>query len=283
MDEGHDTVVSEACPNCDTILIGRWCHACGQELVNRHQSLLQLALEASEGLTHADGRLWTTIRRLALVPGELTRDYLVGRRIPQLPPFRVFLIGVVLLLLAGPIGNLGPNKTHIQFADPYSSRPRGILIETSGLTGAATPIAHWINKHMSAASKNPERAVNEMERWVHYAAVLTILVASPLLALAFARDGRFYFYDHLIFSMHSLAFQAALLSAALVLGGWFRAAWLLLLLAPVHLFLHMRGAYRTTIIGTLARMIFLFIGSLIGFTLLFTMLVVVGLAAETST
>lgn len=281
MGDGHQALVGSPCPNCGTILQGRWCHHCGQKDADYHRSIRHLAIEASEGLTHADGRLWTTVRRLAFEPGRLTRDYLAGRRAPQVPPFRLFLIGVVILLLAGPIGNLGPNKTHIRFADPQAAKPHGIVVKASGANGLGKPVAEWLNSHMARAAKDPERAVAEMERWSHYAAILTILVAAPLLAIAFARQRRFYFFDHLIFSMHSLAFQAVLLSTALILGGWTMLAWLLLLFAPVHLFVHLRGTYGTSVVGTLTRMLFILIGSVIGFTALFAVLVIVGLAAET--
>ena len=47
--------------------------------------------------------------------------------------------------------------------------------------------------------------------------------------------------------------------------------------APVHLFMHMRGVYQTSILGTLARMLFLAIGSIIGATLIVVSLVLIGL------
>ena len=52
-----------------------------------------------------------------------------------------------------------------------------------------------------------------------------------------------------------------------------------LLAAPAHLFFHMRGVYRTSIFGALARMAFLFVGSLIGVVLIILGLVAVGLSA----
>ncbi|OXE35557.1 MAG: hypothetical protein CGW95_13190 [Phenylobacterium zucineum] len=68
------------------------------------------------------------------------------------------------------------------------------------------------------------------------------------------------------------------MSVVLVVGGWSKDAALLFCLAPVHLFAHMRGVYQTGIIGTLARMVFLFVGSCIGFGILMVGLVIVGLA-----
>jgi hypothetical protein len=80
--------------------------------------------------------------------------------------------------------------------------------------------------------------------------------------------------------MHSLAFQGLLLSAAMILGGWVNAAWALLVLAPVHLFVHMRGVYDTSIFGTLIRMLIVFLGSMLGFGVILTALVLLGLSAE---
>ena len=55
------------------------------------------------------------------------------------------------------------------------------------------------------------------------------------------------------------------------------ASWFLLL-APVHLFFHMRGAYRISTIGTLIRMFLLFALSSVAFALLMAGLVFAGLA-----
>ena len=51
-----------------------------------------------------------------------------------------------------------------------------------------------------------------------------------------------------------------------------------LLAAPVHLFFHMRGAYGTSILGTLLRMFLLFNASLVGAVLIIMGLVWVGLS-----
>lgn len=281
MQDGQGALLGHPCPNCGTLLLGPWCYACGQKGGDHHRSLRHLVLEASEGLTHADGRLWTTWRGLITHPGRLTRDYLNGKRAPQVPPFRLFLIGVVILLLAGPIGNLGPNKTHVRFADPNTSRVLRLHITNPALLRIAKPASDWLYTRMGLASKSHQRALAEMEHWAHYAAISMILVAAPLLSIAFARQRKFYFYDHLIFSMHSLAFQAVLLSVALMAGGWLMAAWLVVLFAPVHLFFHMRGVYGTSAAGTLTRMLFLLVGSALGFVVLLALLVIVGLSAET--
>ena len=47
--------------------------------------------------------------------------------------------------------------------------------------------------------------------------------------------------------------------------------------SPVHLFAHLRGAYGLGVVGTLARMLVLFVGSVIGFGAALVGLVFIGL------
>src|ERR1700722_10659758 len=96
----HALPLGAPCPNCATPLAGPWCHACGQSSDDHHRSLLRLTAEAIGGLIDIDSRLWRTLPDLCLRPARLTRAYLDGHRIGQIPPFRLFLIAVVLVFLA---------------------------------------------------------------------------------------------------------------------------------------------------------------------------------------
>jgi hypothetical protein len=104
-------------------------------------------------------------------------------------------------------------------------------------------------------------------------------ISALFLSLLFVFQRRFYVFDHLIFSMHSLSFQGLLLSLIFLLNGLSSAAGWLVLLAPVHLFVHMRGTYQTSTPGALLRMVLLFVGSAIAFLFLALGLIWVGLSA----
>ena len=89
---------------------------------------------------------------------------------------------------------------------------------------------------------------------------------------------RFYVFDHTIFSLHSLSAVGMMYAVSngleALTGG---LSGVVLLAAPVHLFMHMRGVYGTSVLGTLARMAFIFVGSLFGVTLISLGLLWVGL------
>ncbi|ATQ42630.1 DUF3667 domain-containing protein [Caulobacter mirabilis] len=88
------------CMNCETELTGRFCHACGQEYADHHRSILHLTWETIESMFHVDGRLWRTVPRLFLDPGRLSKEYFDGKRARHVPPFRTFLVSLLIFILA---------------------------------------------------------------------------------------------------------------------------------------------------------------------------------------
>ncbi len=84
--------VSPTCLNCGTRLRGQYCGSCGQRSRSRLISIWQLMREAFGDLFELDSRLWKTLIPLLIRPGQLTRDYLEGRRARYMPPFRTYLV-----------------------------------------------------------------------------------------------------------------------------------------------------------------------------------------------
>ena len=113
----HSLPIGSPCPNCHTAIAGPWCYACGQRAEKYSRSIWRLAGEAIEGIIDIDGRVWRTFPRLILRPGKLTRDYLDGHRAPQVPPFRIFLIVLLIVFFAGG-QNFAQNKQHFKLGLP---------------------------------------------------------------------------------------------------------------------------------------------------------------------
>jgi hypothetical protein len=277
------------CPNCKATLTGPYCAVCGQKAEDYHRSVWRLAAEAAEGLTDFDGRFWNTLPRLIVKPGQLTHDYLAGKRASQVPPFRMYLVAVILALFAWG-ANQNATGVHYRLAAPTFSASQKLLKARVRTAEAAdsklwaprardNPVQRWVRARGAKAMTEPDVVFGAMERWAERFAVLMLPIAAILLGVLFVFPRGFYIFDHVVFAMHSLTFLGLLLTAVLVLGmvsGW---AALLLLAAPAHLFVHLRGVYRTSVVGTLARMALLGAGSLGAFALLLMGLVFVGLAA----
>lgn len=295
-EEADPAEPSGPCANCATPLLGPWCHQCGQLAEDFHRSTWRLLGEAVEGLFHFDGRLWRTLPHLFLRPDRLTRDFLDGHRAPQVPPLRLFLVVLLLVFTCGSIGGAGSAVTIVmddngkvigkterldQLTPQQRALAKASIMKVKVATGsnAGADLGGWVQGRLLRVLDDPDKFMLVLEKWSERFAFLMLPLAAGLLGLLFVFQRRFYFYDHIIFSLHSLSASGVLLSVVLVTNLITdQLAGLLLLAAPVHLFVHMRGVYQTSVLGTLARMALLFVFSSLGYALLMLGLVVVGLS-----
>ncbi len=136
------------CLNCDTTLIGKHCHTCGQK-AQVHRTLHAFGHDILHSVLHFDGKIWRTLPMLFWTPGDLTRRYVHGERAKFVSPLALFLFTVFLTFAvfnwlvpgAGDIQNaFGPGK-----------------IETSQITKAKTDTETNIARleaELSAASRD---------------------------------------------------------------------------------------------------------------------------------
>jgi hypothetical protein len=98
-DQAHGTGHAHGvCANCGTVLVGNFCHACGQ-VGHVHRSMLHIVEEFFHGILHFDGKVWHTLPALILWPGRLTRDYIQGHRVRYVSPLALFLFTVFMMFM----------------------------------------------------------------------------------------------------------------------------------------------------------------------------------------
>ena len=81
------------CRNCSAQLAGPYCHVCGQK-GHVHRTIGAILHDIVHGVLHLDGKLWRTLPLLALRPGQLTREYIDGKRARFVSPMAMFLFSV---------------------------------------------------------------------------------------------------------------------------------------------------------------------------------------------
>lgn len=96
----HDLLSAEleprTCLNCGAAVTGRHCVECGQSGDVHLLTMREVSHDFAHSVLHLDGRAWRTLRALVLKPGELTREYIAGRREYYLPPFRLYFAVSIL-------------------------------------------------------------------------------------------------------------------------------------------------------------------------------------------
>lgn len=84
------------CANCEAPLSGHYCSQCGQEAVLHAASVREFLHEFIGHYVALEGKLWGSLKRLIFQPGELTNEYIRGRRVRYVQPLRMYLTFSVL-------------------------------------------------------------------------------------------------------------------------------------------------------------------------------------------
>src|SRR5262249_32228866 len=154
-----------------------------------------------------------TLPNLIFRPARLTRQYLDGHRAPQAPPFRTFLIAVVLVFLAGGAGapHADNIRTNQQIPNEAAKKPPHFTIGTPGSAAGA-----WVTARVKAGMAHPDAFAQVIVTWAQRLAILALPLSALMLSLMFFWKRRVFIFDHLIFSMHSLSFQGLLLTTVML-------------------------------------------------------------------
>ncbi len=79
------------CLNCQTEIIGHYCHKCGQENLEPKETVWHLVQHFFNDITHFDGKFFDTVKYLLSRPGFLSLEYMRGRRMAYLNPIRMYV------------------------------------------------------------------------------------------------------------------------------------------------------------------------------------------------
>lgn len=158
----HDLLSAEleprSCLNCGAAVTGRHCAECGQSGDVHLLTMHEVSHEFVHSVLHLDGRVWRTLRALVLQPGELTREYIAGRREHYLPPFRLYLV-ISILFFA--LSALLPGASLFQINDTGDAVFAPIVIDSSGKVaeGTAAPLKEAIDELPPEARRKLAAAV----------------------------------------------------------------------------------------------------------------------------
>lgn len=229
------TVGLTHCPNCDTMLEGRFCAQCGQKAAPLNPSIGDLLHDLFHELAHFDGKIVQSVARLLTRPGFLSREHFAGRRARYVAPIRLYLI---FSLLYFAVASLAPvTMLRITYTPGANERPD--LAEQR-----RQELQHLANEVVS--------------HWAPRAMFVLVPVFAGLVALTTRRSGRNY-PQHLYFAMHLHAawfFAGAVNAAAQIANVPYLTPLvgsLIAVYAMVYFVLAFRRTYGLTTGGALWR------------------------------
>ena len=255
---------SNPCLNCGTNIQLTYCPECGQPEIDSDPTLRDFAHELAEEFLHWDGKLFRTFRLLVTRPGELTREYLAGRRVRYISPLRVYLTCSVLFFF---LEALAPSQVvvtrdgrrveagFVQVGQSTEAQRAAIVAE--GRSGNALKRV-WMT-HLANALRTPNELKHATTSAIPKAMFVLVPLFAALIGMAY-RDRRRKYPQHLAFALHVHA--ALFLTLTLMLAGRFFASPVasavvqLLVLLPfaVYLVRATRRVYDSSTGQTLARL-----------------------------
>lgn len=184
------------CVSCGNPLQGHYCAHCGEKRIEAHDlTIRHFLVHAFEAFTHADGKIFGTLRALLFRPGQLTADYMVGRRRAFIGPLQLFLICNVIYFLTNSV---------VRWDSLSSSLTTNMNL--AFFHSVATPLAE---AHMAKHGLQLETYRETYDKSAqHYGKTLVIILVPLLtvpLAVLFRRKDRPLIH-HVAFAFHFGAF-----------------------------------------------------------------------------
>ena len=245
-----DPVPAAACVSCGAVLAGSYCHRCGERRLEPDDaSLARFCREAADEVASLDSRTARSLRALLFRPGELTAEYLAGRRRGYVGPLKLYLATfAVTMLLFGAV-------------PMWTAEQRAAVLEQPFFGPVVRAVAE-------ARGVAPLAALDLLTgRTIDHAAWMMLVL--PLFFAGFvwllAPRGKWWFTGHLVFATHFAALNYALdalllpLQVAGVRLEWVvqAAAAAVMVLMLVYLAVALRRVYGGTRAGAAVRAVLL--------------------------
>jgi hypothetical protein len=189
------------CSSCGKHQEGRYCQFCGEiQLNEKHRSVRYILGELLESFTSLENRFIKSLASFFISPGELTRNYSIGKRIEYMKPITFFLLINLLYVLFTPMTDFNVSFYDQLNSQTYSHFIKPIVMQLIDVQGLDYKD---VSKHYQQVTAVLSRSL--------------IIISAPLFAMFIAiiyRRQNYYFADHLIFSIYIYAWVMVWIIAA---------------------------------------------------------------------
>ncbi len=279
------------CKNCGTDITGLYCSSCGQKNVEKNTSLKALFQDVFSELFSVDSKVLRSLKPLLFKPGELSLDYINGKRDSYIKPFRLYLFSSLLFFFVAFL-DLGDdsetNRTAINEQDSTATYalsdtldPDGQLVihlDTGGIRLSYFPPENRLvdvpedttspsfldkkfeNMTYGELLEKEDRLSTSFKDSIPNIMFVLVPVFAFVFKLLYIRQKRFY-TGHLIFVFHTHAFFFILLLFYTILGFVFDSEIFQSILLGltvfsffVYIFVAMRCVFQQSIVVTLVKL-----------------------------
>ena len=238
------TAIVSRCRNCENFLgdpPGKFCSACGQSTAPHTPTAGEFLHEFVGHYVALEGKLAKTLWLLFFKPGELTKQYLAGKRARYVLPLRLYLTASIIFFLLVKVLGVG-NLVKVQETPDKNAKeavsqaqtdltkagvavPDGNTVSVKDLNMAATDVIRCdvgsvpcqkikIYLDKKYANRTGREMVHEVKDRAIASAPYAMFLFVPVFALLtqlLYRRRKLYYGEHLVYAFHIHAFTFFLL------------------------------------------------------------------------
>lgn len=260
-EENLDEVAPRSCPNCRSLLVGEYCHQCGQKKDLRLRNAFKIFFEGFSEMFEYDSRVRQTFFPLMFKPGFLSSDWVAGRRARYVQPVRLYLfISVVFFIAFSIVTDADTEAIRSAFNVDIGEENAQREPPTVDIPWLAPETNDEFADKLLALQERPEVFVNQARQLAPQMMFVLLPLFALLLRILYPFAKRYY-VEHLILAVHTHTFlflSFTLLIALAGVRGWaaeqvaaswvgIPAGWLTVALwiwIPIYLLLAQKHFYR---------------------------------------
>ena len=158
------------CPNCEAPLGGHFCANCGQEAVLHHASTREFLHEFIGHYVALEGKLWGSLSRMLFRPGQLTNEYIRGRRVRFIQPLRLYLtLSLLFFALLKITGSFDPASDKSAGDNPAAQatgQAAGVAAKVADAQSKVAGTLEPLDPEAARSKAAAEAAIDEMKKEV---------------------------------------------------------------------------------------------------------------------
>lgn len=283
----------KVCLNCNAELHGRFCHECGQENVQLRRPIWAIPGIFLSTTFNLDSKFIRSLKYLLFRPGYLSKEFVDGKRSSYHQPIRMYLVTSFIFLFISSIAfNRVQNKVDEQTQSNIATKEDSIAvqnIESSGLNfNINTPETDTLEgdkmskEDFAKSMKAAQDVIGKTKSNLPYLLWISLPAFALLLKLLYIRRKKFFYWDHLIFSIHlysfnflfiCLGFGIQELTWLFVKGNGFNSFTniyniIAVIISSIYVFLGMKKFYGQNIVKTILKFMLLTFMVIVTFSLI---------------
>jgi hypothetical protein len=219
-----------SCRNCGEILIGAYCHACGEHKPDPHEyQLKHVTHDAVHEFLHLDGKIFRTLWLLMARAGFLTQEFWAGRRTSYIRPLRLFIVIAT-----------------IHFIQIFFNFYKTDLFKRFDVGGRLASDIASIAKQTGKTVAQAEESVEHHFAKGYAVAQYTGVMGFALVPWLIYRRRKPFYAQHLIFSLHFYSayyLLQSVLNLVITRDQWLNAAPVLMSITWIYVAIALRRLY----------------------------------------